>query len=462
MHDVMLIVDAPDGTREVPLTCDRLSIGSSRDSSLSINDEALAPVHASIHREGERLWIVDETRGGECYVGGSVVPPSGAPLSHGDEIILSAQTSITINLRQRAESVQAAGTAQSPYLHYAALALGVLVTLIAAVGFSSYARREGSTSDVGRRRPPSKIETVNRTGAADSNLAANSYAGSAAASKVLDAHTEAINDNNAAPPALTRDGASALNSQRYAAMSEAERANFVAERAQHIARSIGNRDGHAFSPEALQRIKNNVDGYASRARLAPTGGCRFGQSLQTLLERGSQSAPFINRAFNEKGLSPVVGLYLAMIESEYCACLTSPTGPKGMFQFTRATARTYGLNVIEPEERCLPEKAAPAAAGYMKALIGRYGTGPLSVPLSIASYNSGEGDLSRNLFKALDAVRTSDNPERSFWTLVANEDKLTDQFQRENIKYVPKFFAAAIIGENPRVFGVEMEPLSSY
>jgi hypothetical protein len=64
--------------------------------------------------------------------------------------------------------------------------------------------------------------------------------------------------------------------------------------------------------------------------------------------------------------------------------------------------------------------------------------------------------------KAWDAARTSENPERSFWTLVAHEEMLSDQFQRENIKYVPHFFAAAIVGENPRVFGVDMLPISSY
>ncbi len=36
------------------------------------------------------------------------------------------------------------------------------------------------------------------------------------------------------------------------------------------------------------------------------------------------------------------------------------------------------------------------------------------------------------------------------------------QFNNENIKYVPKFFATAIIGENPQDFGVNLQPLSTY
>jgi len=39
---------------------------------------------------------------------------------------------------------------------------------------------------------------------------------------------------------------------------------------------------------------------------------------------------------------------------------------------------------------------------------------------------------------------------------------LSKQFQSENFKYVPKFFAAAIIGENPQDFGLKLQPLSTY
>ena len=109
-------------------------------------------------------------------------------------------------------------------------------------------------------------------------------------------------------------------------------------------------------------------------------------------------------------MDPRIGLYLAMIESEHCVCLQSGTGPLGMFQFTYATAKLHfspsdgvikGASPSHPDIRCEPEPAARAAASYMKALAGRYGTGPSSVPLAIGSYNSGEGGLSQNLEKAL-------------------------------------------------------------
>jgi len=95
----------------------------------------------------------------------------------------------------------------------------------------------------------------------------------------------------------------------------------------------------------------------------------------------------------------------------------------------------------------------------MKALTGRYGTGPASVPLAIGSYNSGEGGLSTNLTKALES---NSGLPRDFWTLIAQGELLSKQFQSENFKYVPKFFAAAIIGENPQDFGLKLQPLSTY
>ncbi|MBX3300573.1 MAG: transglycosylase SLT domain-containing protein, partial [Acidobacteria bacterium] len=143
----------------------------------------------------------------------------------------------------------------------------------------------------------------------------------------------------------------------------------------------------------------------------------------------------------------------------------SPTGPLGMFQFTKATGELHGLKTVSgaspsnPDERCEPEPAARAAASYMKALVARYGTGPASVPLAIGSYNSGEGGLSSNLEKALSS---GSGLPRDFWTLISKGELLSKQFQAENFKYVPKFFAAAIIGENPQDFGLDLKPLSTY
>ncbi len=256
-----------------------------------------------------------------------------------------------------------------------------------------------------------------------------------------------------------------LKGRKYLDLSDAEKRQYLSERAMKIAQIIGNNSSEAIPAAALDKIKGFADGYAKRLNVKPLGGCRFGDNLQVTYERASKNAPFIVRAFNAKGTDPRIGLYLAMIESEHCVCLQSPTGPLGMFQFTKATGEIHGLKTVKgasptnPDERCEPEPSARAAASYMKALTGRYGTGPASVPLAIGSYNSGEGGLSTNLVKALES---GSGVERDFWTLIANGDKLSKQFQSENFKYVPKFFAAAIIGENPQDFGLKLQPLSTY
>ena len=66
--------------------------------------------------------------------------------------------------------------------------------------------------------------------------------------------------------------------------------------------------------------------------------------------------------------------------------------------------------------------------------------------------------MRRDLHDVID----SQNKDRDFWILVKNKSKLDAWFQKENINYVPRFFAAAIIGENPWAFGLKMRQLSTY
>jgi len=130
-----------------------------------------------------------------------------------------------------------------------------------------------------------------------------------------------------------------------------------------------------------------------------------------------------------------------------------------MEHFSPNSGVVKGATDKNGDVRCDPEPAARAAASMMKMLTARFGTDPSSVPLAIGSYNSGQNGLSRNLEKAL---ASNSGLERDFWTLIANGEKLSKQFQAENFKYVPKFFAAAIIGENPQDFGLKLQPLSTY
>jgi hypothetical protein len=44
----------------------------------------------------------------------------------------------------------------------------------------------------------------------------------------------------------------------------------------------------------------------------------------------------------------------------------------------------------------------------------------------------------------------------------AASSKLDPTFQNENVYYVPRFFSAAIIRENPASFGLQSQPLSAH
>ena len=238
----------------------------------------------------------------------------------------------------------------------------------------------------------------------------------------------------------------------YLQMSEDERNEFIYTQARNISRMMSNRE-YVFTDDVLPYIKKYVDGYARRVGNNSTAV--WGEDLNTLFSRARRLAPDIIREFNARGSPKVVGLYIPMIESEYRECLTSPVGAKGLFQFMPATASGYG---VDPADRCDVKKMAPAAAKYIKDRIAEFGGDSMSVALGIAGYNRSPDSVRRDLSD----VVNSKNKERSFWTLVANSDKLDRFFQNENIKYVPKFFAAAIVGENPWAFGLEMNPLSTY
>jgi membrane-bound lytic murein transglycosylase D len=162
----------------------------------------------------------------------------------------------------------------------------------------------------------------------------------------------------------------------------------------------------------------------------------------------------IARAFAARKIPLVVGIYLPMIESEYKPCFENSIGAKGLFQFLPQTAKNYG---VAKAEMCDVEKMAPAAAHYIADRMAELGDDSESMTLVLLSYNTGP-EWVRDTLRQL---RETDKYRRNFWTLFANRDKLSDAFRREGASYIPGFFAAAIIGENPQNFDLQMPALSS-
>ena len=239
----------------------------------------------------------------------------------------------------------------------------------------------------------------------------------------------------------------------YQEMSPTEQANFVEEQARGIARQISGNE-YQFTPAFEMEIQRSIDDYVKR--IGNNAGDRPGKGeLRHVFERGRTVAPTLIAIFRGRNVSPLVGLYLPFIESEYLTVPTSSMGAVGMFQFMPATGRRYGLT---RQELSNVEKSADAAARYISDSVSKFADDPMKEALALLAYNRGGEGVSRDLQLVLD----DQNRQCSICALTAARAKLDQTFQDENVYYVPRFFAAAIVGENPQTFGLHVQPLSSY
>ena len=251
---------------------------------------------------------------------------------------------------------------------------------------------------------------------------------------------------NAVAPATIASG------KLYLKMDPAEQLAFVDEQEQRISAMMGDRP-MKLNDEAINAIKSNLDRYL--ARTDSTSAKPGAESLRVIYGRAAPIIPLIAPSFSERKIPLVVGIYLPMIESEYKPCYENSAGSKGLFQFMPQTAEQYG---VARGEMCDVEKMAPAAAHYIADRMAELGDDSQSMTLVLLSYNRGADSVR----EALRRLRETDSHyERNFWTLFANRDKLDDSFRNESAYYIPSFFAAAIIGENPQTFDLQTPPLST-
>ena len=249
----------------------------------------------------------------------------------------------------------------------------------------------------------------------------------------------------------SRSNTPAAVKKLYTQMNEAEQLSFVSEQEQRISTMMGDRPVK-LNDEALRAIKKTIDSYVFSKSAAANPA---EEGLPALYRRAPPYIPVIARAFAQRRIPTVIGIYLPMLESAYRPCFENDYGAKGLFQFLPQTAQHYG---VARNEMCDVDKMAPAAARYIADRMAELGDDSQSMTLVLLSYNRGPNAV-------LDALRllreTDANYERNFWTLFANRDKLDETFRNESAAYVPAFFAVAIIGENPEAFELNMPPLSS-
>ncbi len=152
--------------------------------------------------------------------------------------------------------------------------------------------------------------------------------------------------------------------------------------------------------------------------------------------------------------------YLALQESDFKEQIVGPQTKygyaKGIWQFISETAKRYGLKTgplanqalyDAADERYNLPKATSAAARYIKDI---YDTdAQASGLLVIASYNWGEHNII-NLIRKM-----PENPrDRNFWKLL---EKYKKEIPSETYNYVFYIFSAAVIGEDPKLFGFDFD-----
>ena len=189
---------------------------------------------------------------------------------------------------------------------------------------------------------------------------------------------------------------------------------------------------------------------------------REGTRLETALERARKGgyAGRVTSAFDRVHLPPQY-YYVALQESDFrinvCGPETRYGIAKGAWQFIPGTGRAYGLRIgplyLEPrpdpqDERHDFDRASDAASRYIRDIYLREAQG--SGLLVLAIYNYGGTNVRRLIRSLPESPR-----ERNFWQVLLEH---RDRFPKETYDYVLNVFSAAVIGENPQLFGFDFPP----
>ncbi len=363
MLEVYLTYPTPEGSREIAVERERISFGRGSEADYRFDDEGLSRLHSTVYRDDSRLWVVDENSTNGTFVNGEKVSAGGTPLRNGDSIKIGHHTTLVVRISEK-KPAQFAGAASSSAKTVAAsdagfpmlIPIAITAAAVLIIGVSAifigvkvfgggsnnseivykssddYDTPEPSPTDGKNKNKPEKTPQPERTAITGSN-------------------PENKNLSNDSVVLNSGDKIALPSGKKYQAMTEDEKNSYIAAKSEKIAGIIGNQKSEPIPAEAVQEIKKYLNGYASRLAKAKNDNCSQGgwvsSDFTTVLERATKTSPFIIRHFHAEGIDPQLGIYVAMIESEHCTCLESPTHAKGMFQFLASSAPDYGL---KPDE----------------------------------------------------------------------------------------------------------------
>ena len=157
-------------------------------------------------------------------------------------------------------------------------------------------------------------------------------------------------------------------------------------------------------------------------------------SSTLMLKRSTRYFAQIEPILREQGV-PDDLKYLCVIESNLEPKAVSVAGAAGLWQFTKATAQSYGLEVSdEVDERYNLGKVTVAACAFLKKAYAKYGDWMTAA----ASYNAGMGGISAKL-----------------------EDQRVDSamdlwMAEETSRYMYRLLACKMLFERPSDFGFDV------
>ena len=162
------------------------------------------------------------------------------------------------------------------------------------------------------------------------------------------------------------------------------------------------------------------------------------------LDEADDRIRIIRRVLKQEQL-PSDLAYIPLVESAITSDQASAAGAVGPWQLTAGTARAFGLRVDGAmDERKDLLKSTQASCRFLRSLILDFGGGS-SVMLALAAYNLGPTKVKQAVVKTVrDPIK-----QRNFWYLYRIR-----ALPAETREYVPKVFAAIVIGRDPRHFGL--------
>jgi len=213
-----------------------------------------------------------------------------------------------------------------------------------------------------------------------------------------------------------------------------ESESFVAREIRTLMAEFG-AEIYSIPPEFVERVNHYIQQYQGPDRPLVT---------KALAGRGNDVQ--VMRAVLKREQLPPDLAYIPLVESALTSDQTSPAGARGLWQFTPATAKAFGLRVDdEVDERLDLDKSTRASCRYLRELILDFGSGS-SVMLALAAYNLGPGKVKQAVMRTVrDPIK-----QRNFWYLYRAR-----ALPAETREYVPRVMAAMILGRNPSRFGFE-------